>query len=285
MLVDTHLHMIERSRLSYPWLAGVPALNHDFRYAEYERDARRCGISGALHMEVDVAPADIEREIAFVEDMAARPGNLIRGAIAACRPEEPGFAALLERQVENPLVKGFRRLINPLPDEIASSRILLANIGLLAGTGLTFDLHVHGHQLRRAMLVADSAPAVQFVLDHCGVPDIKSGAMQPWRDGIAELAKRPNVMAKISGVVAYGDGDDWGVETLRPWVEHVIDSFGWDRVVWGSDWPVCTLGGGLLAWVAATHTLLSGCGNDERDSLLWRNADRVWELGLAAQSP
>ena len=79
-------------------------------------------------------------------------------------------------------------------------------------------------------------------------------------------------------------GAGWSVGTLRPYVEHVIDSFGWDRVVWGSDWPVCTLGGGLLAWVAATHALLSGCGNDEREKLSWRNADRLWELGLAGKA-
>ena len=285
MMIDTHLHIIDRTRLSYPWLAGVPALDRDFPYAAYERDALRAGISGALHMEVDVAPKDIEREIAFVEEVAAQEGNLLRGAIAACRPEDPGFPAFLEKQLNNPFVKGFRRLINPLPEDVASSKIFLGNIGRLAGTGLTFDLHVQGHQLARAMLVADSAPEVQFVLDHCGVPDIKANAMHPWREDISKLAKRPNVMAKMSGVVAYGDGENWSVETLKPWVEHVSDSFGWGRVVWGSDWPVCTLGGGLLAWVAATHALVSGCGNDEREKLLWRNADRLWRLGLAPQSP
>jgi predicted TIM-barrel fold metal-dependent hydrolase len=146
--------------------------------------------------------------------------------------------------------------------------------------GLTFDLHVLGHQIPRAIVIADSAPDVQFVLDHCGVPDIKANAEQPWRKHISEIAKRPNVMAKMSGVVAYCDGENWSVETLRPYVEHIIDSFGWDRVVWGSDWPVCTPGGGLLAWVAATHALLSGCSTDEREKLLWRNANRLWRLGL-----
>ncbi len=281
MMIDTHLHIIDRTRLSYPWLAGVPKLDRDFPYAAYERDARRAGILGALHMEVDVAPEGIEREIAFVEEVAGQEGNLVCGAIAACRPEEPGFAAYLEKQRKNPFVKGFRRLINPLPEEVASSRIFLDNIARLAGTGLTFDLHVQVHQLARAMLVADSAPEVRFVLDHCGVPDIKGGGMHPWREHIAELANRPNVMAKISGVVAYGDRGNWSVETLRPWVEHVVDSFGWDRVVWGSDWPVCTLGGGLLPWVAATHALISGCSNEEREKLLWCNADHLWTLGLS----
>jgi predicted TIM-barrel fold metal-dependent hydrolase len=86
-------------------------------------------------------------------------------------------------------------------------------------------------------------------------------------------------VAKISGVVAYADPESWTAETLRPYVEHTIESFGWDRVVWGSDWPVCTLGGGLSTWVAATHALLSGASAEERTKLLSGNARRIWGLG------
>src|SRR5690606_18794867 len=107
---------------------------------------------------------------------------------------------------------------------------------------------------------------------------IKGDSRQPWHDNIIELAKRPNVTAKISGVVAYADPETWIADTLRPWVEHTISSFGWDRVVWGSDWPVCTLGGGLLAWVAATHALLEGASADEKQKLLAGNAKRIWSL-------
>ena len=96
---------------------------------------------------------------------------------------------------------------------------------------------------------------------------------------MSEIARRPNVVGKISGVVAYADPDSWTVETLRPYVEHTIGAFGWDRVVWGSDWPVCTLGGGLSTWVAATHALIAGASADERRKLLSGNAKRIWRLG------
>jgi predicted TIM-barrel fold metal-dependent hydrolase len=284
MFVDTHLHIIDKSELSYPWLGGVPDLNRDFSYAEYERQARHAGISDVLHMEVDVDTAEMERETAFVEGIARQPGNLIRGVTAACRPESPDFPAYLERQLQNPFVKGFRRVLHVMPDELSEGRVFRDNIRLLNGRRLSFDLVVQPHQIPHAAALADLAPDTRFILDHCGVPDIKANAEHPWRENIAMIAKRPNVTAKISGIVAYADGDNWSVETLRPYVEHVIDSFGWDRVVWGSDWPVCTLGGGLLAWIAATHALLAGCSNDEREKLLWRNADRLWELGLAARA-
>jgi predicted TIM-barrel fold metal-dependent hydrolase len=281
MLVDTHLHIIDKSRLSYPWLAGTPALDRDFLYEEYRRQALRAGISDAIFMEVDVAAEEIEAEIAFAGEQSQLPGSLIRGCVAACRPEDPGFAALVERRAADPFVLGFRRLLNPLADGASASGVFVENIRRLGATRLTFDAHVHGHQLPRAIALADAAPEVRFILDHCGVPDIRGGDLPAWRKGIAELAERKNVTAKISGVVAYADPESWTVESLRPFVEHVIESFGWDRVVWGSDWPVCTLGGGLLAWTSATHALLSGCADEEREKLFWRNADRIWGLGLA----
>ena len=122
MIIDTHLHVIDQSALAYPWLAGEPALNRDFLYEEYAREARRVGISTSLHMEVDVAAEDIEKETDYVGELSEQPGNLIVGAISACRPEEQGFAAFLERQKANPFVKGFRRVLHVMPDELVRKR-------------------------------------------------------------------------------------------------------------------------------------------------------------------
>jgi predicted TIM-barrel fold metal-dependent hydrolase len=278
MIIDTHLHLIDRSALAYPWLSGAPALDRDFLYETYAVEARRCGIGAALHMEVDVDVAEIEAEINYVQTLSSHPENLITGAIAACRPEEAGFATRLERQRANPFVKGFRRVLHVVPDDVSEGALFRENIQRLGGTGLTFDLCVLPHQIPKAIALADLAPDVQFILDHCGVPAIASGTVQPWRDNMTEIAKRPNVTAKISGVVAYAEADRWSVETLRPYVEHTIAQFGWDRVVWGSDWPVCTLGGGLSTWMAATHALLEGCSETERAKLLSGNAKKLWRL-------
>ncbi len=278
MIVDTHLHVIDQSALRYPWLAGAPALNRDFSYEEYAREARRVGIGATLHMEVDVAPQDIEAETANVGRLAQQKGNLIVGAISSCRPEDEGFAAFLDRQKPNPVVKGFRRVLHVVPDDLSESALFRENVKRLAGTGFTFDLCVLPRQMDKAIALVDLAPDVQFIVDHCGVPDIKGGGLDPWREQMTEIARRPNVSGKISGVVAYADPDSWTVEDLRPYVEHTIGAFGWDRVVWGSDWPVCTLGGGLSTWVAATHALISGASADEKTKLLSANARRIWKL-------
>lgn len=277
-LIDTHLHVIERSRLSYPWLAGVPALDHDFTYDAYAAEARRVGVTDVLHMEVDVADGDIEREVEMVRALMLRPGSLVRGAIAACRPENETFPAFLEAVQDGGVVRGFRRVLHVMPDDLSEGPLFRQNIARLSRTGLPFDLVVLPHQIPKAIALVDSAPDVQFVLDHCGVPAIKDRAEHPWREYVAEIARRPNVAAKISGVVAYADPAAWTLADIRPYVEHVVSCFGFDRVVWGSDWPVVTLGGTLSTWVAATHALMAACSQDERSALFADNARRIWRL-------
>ncbi|MBB3611012.1 amidohydrolase [Rhizobium sp. BK602] len=278
MLFDSHLHIVDRKELTYPWLEGAGALNRDSLYEDYAREARRLGITDVLHMEVDVAENEIERETAYVKGLSRQPGSLLRGAIAACRPEDAGFPAYLERVLANPFVKGFRRVLHVVPDDVSESALFRENIKRLGNTHLTFDLCVLPHQISKAIALADLNPDVRFILDHCGVPAIQKQLSEVWSAGITEIAKRPNVIVKISGVVAYADPDSWTPETLRPFVEHCITRFGWDRVIWGSDWPVCTLGGNLSTWVAATHALMHGVSTDERDRLYRLNAKRLWSL-------
>lgn len=281
MLIDTHLHIIDKSALEYPWLAGAEALNRDFLYETYEREARRVGIQASLHMEVDVAPRLIEQESDYIAELAARENSLIVGAISSARPEEKGFAAFLERQLQNPLIKGFRRALHVMPDDLSESALFRENLKRLSGTRFTFDLCVLPHQLPKAIELVDLAPDVQFILDHCGVPDVKGGDLAPWSGYISDIAKRPNVVAKISGVIAYADPENWTISDLRPYVEHTVECFGFDRLVWGSDWPVCTLGGGLATWVAVTQALFNGCTASERARFYRKNAKRLWGLDLA----
>lgn len=273
MIIDTHLHLVDRARLTYPWLADVPALDRDWRFDDYARMAARVGITGVLHMEVDVAAPQIEAETAMVAGLMADP--LMRGAISSARPEAPDFAPWLERQ-DRRVVKGLRRVLHVVPDDVSQQPLFRQNIARLGAAGLPFDICMLQRQLPLAAALADACPETVFVLDHCGVPDM-TGDFAPWAEAITELARRPNVNAKISGITAYA-GPDWTVARLRPYVEQVIAAFGWDRVVWGSDSPVCTLHASLEQWVAASHALLAGCSADETAALFHRNARRIWAI-------
>lgn len=278
MLFDTHLHLIYPEKLSYPWLADFDALNKPSRFDDYSRCARRLGIGGCLHMEVDVAPELIKAETALVADLSQEPASLMRGAISSCRPEDEDFPDFLDWAKNQQVIKGLRRVLHVMPDALSQSATFRANIKLLSGSALTFDLCALPHQLPIMAELVDHCPDVQFVVDHCGVPAIAAGEMSPWKENITALAQRPNVVAKISGVIAYADPDSWALDDIRPWVDVTANAFGPDRLVWGSDSPVCNLGGGMETWVAVTHALTQDWSKTERDALYHGNAQRIWGL-------
>ncbi len=272
-IVDTHLHLVYQDRFSYPWLEGAPALNRQWTAEAYFAEAEALGIEAALHMEVDVAEEHMLAETAFVTRLHPR----IVGGVAAARPERRDFPDHLQQLAEIPGLRGIRRVLHTMPDELSQTDRFVENIQRLANYKLPFDLCLRADQLPIGVRLVEQCPDVQFVLDHCGVPKVAEQELDPWRGYITVLAAHPNVAAKISGVVAYA-GPDWTVETLRPFVEHVIDSFGWHRVVWGSDHPVCTLTADLTRWVNATKALIAGASTDEQAGLLHRNAERIYRI-------
>lgn len=272
-IVDTHLHLIYLDKFSYPWLAGVPALNRQWDAPSYFAEAETLGIEAALHMEVDVPVQEMEDETRFVLGLDPR----VVGAISNARPEHVDFPQHLERMAADRRIKGIRRLLQSDPDELSAGAVFRDNLRRLAPLGLSFDICVRARQLGLARDLAAACPDVQFVLDHCGNPPISSGDIRQWRADIAALAQLPNVAGKISGIVTHAR-PDWTADDLRPVVEHMLEHFGWDRVVWGSDRPVLTRNGTLTQWVEATKVLVAGASADEQASLFHRNAERIYRI-------
>lgn len=270
-IIDTHLHLIYPDRFSYPWIDDVPALQGAWTAESYFDTAVPLGVEQALHMEVDVAESQIEAESRFMANVHDR----IAGVIAACRPERADFAQQLDRLSTIGALRGLRRVLHVMPDAVSQSAEFRANVASLGARGLSFDLCVRADQLPLAAALADAAPQTQMILDHCGVPTMAPDDFAGWKGQITEIARRENVAGKISGIVAYG-GPDWSVDSLRPYFEHMVDAFGWDRLVWGSDSPVCTLGAPLEQWIGATRALLEGTGESEQSALLHRTAERIY---------
>lgn len=278
-LIDTHLHLVYRDSLTYPWLGSEPALAaHDWTYELYAGEAHPLGVTDCLHMEVDVVEADFAREIEFIRDLAGGPARRIRAAISNARPEQSGFAAQVDRALADPFIRGFRRILHVVPDDVSRTPVFRENVGRLAGTGLTFDICVRSDQLGIAAELVDACPGVTFVLDHCG----GGSASRPerfadWKTALIELARRPGIVAKVSGVIGTV-GEGWTVDDLRPVVETTIEAFGWDRVVWGSDWPWSAQRASLTDWIEATYRLVESASEAERQQLFHRNATRVYGI-------
>tara|TARA_B100001250_G_scaffold404407_1_gene420350 strand:+ start:236 stop:1081 length:846 start_codon:yes stop_codon:yes gene_type:complete len=278
MLFDTHIHLIYPNKLDYPWLSEVPALSKPYNYEEYEIVANRLGIDECFHMEVDVGEEDIKNETIMLESLSERPGSKIKGIISACRPEQQDFNNFLSWAAEKTLIKGFRRVLHVVSDDVSQSSLFRENIKLLSNNDFTFDLCARADQLPIVEELIDACPNVKFILDHCGVPDIKNDIFSSWAAAMKSISKRPNVIAKISGVIAYGNAESWKLTDIKPYFDHTVDVFGVDRIIWGSDSPVCQLGGGLPTWVGLTHTLTAEWSKSERQSFYRENAYKLWSM-------
>jgi predicted TIM-barrel fold metal-dependent hydrolase len=276
-LIDTHQHLWDLRQFRYSWCESIPALNRSFPLDDYLAAAKDTGIEKTIFVECDVDEPHALAEARHVQLLAEKT-PLIAGIIAGGRPEQKDFAGHLEELLNLPKLRGLRRVLHVVPDEISQSALFVENIRRLAQHQLTFDLCVLARQLPLAVSLAKKCPQVQFILDHCGVPDVKGCAFDPWRSQLKDLAALPNVACKISGLVTYADAEEWTPEDLRPWVEWAVESFGWNRVVWGGDWPVCNLTASLKQWVEATDNLFSSATELQRAQLFHKNAERIYRV-------
>ncbi len=276
--IDSHQHLLYPERFSYDWTTGFPALSGKaFRVGEYRDAAVNQQVTESIFMEVDVPFAEAAAEAAFFLDLAGDAANGISGVIAACRPESADITAWLQHTT-HPRLCGYRRVLHTQPDELSTTPAFRGNVRRIGMANLAFDLCVLPRQHSIAAELIDSCPDTRFILDHCGVPDIASGDLGSWRASLNDLSHRPNLACKISGIIAYALRETINTGTLRPVVEQVIECFGWDRVIWGSDWPVCDITSDLATWGLLLDEILAECSGNELARLYHHNARLIYQL-------
>ncbi|HXJ91337.1 MAG TPA: amidohydrolase [Terriglobia bacterium] len=289
-IIDTHQHLWDLDLFSYAWLAGAeppqgsvaagrPVLNRSFCMPDYLAATAELGVVKSVHLEADVDERFMLAETRHILALADQPDNPLAGVVACGRPEHADFRDYLDQIVGHPKLKGVRRILHTQPDELGQASTFKDHVRALSTYGLSFDICVLARQLPIAIALVKYCPEVTFILDHCGVPQVKEKVLDPWRSHIREIAALPNVCCKVSGIVAYADPARWTPEDLRPYVEHVIECFGWDRVMFGSDWPVCTLSATCRQWVEALSSLTANASPSDRIKLFYDNAMRVYRLG------
>ena len=232
-IVDAHVHLYDVKKLSYSWLVNVPKINRTYLLEDFDKARQQVAVEKIVFAEVAVDPGLHIEEAAFIQAMADKDSRL--SGIIAHLPLEKGvgvesdIAAL--KQFRN--LRGIRRLIeterNPA---FCLEPEFLAALKLLPRHNLSFDICVKHWAMTYAIELVKRCPNVSFVLDHIGKPDIKNGLRQPWWGQIKELAALPNVVCKISGVVTEANHASWKPDDVKPYVAHVIDSFGFDRVMY-----------------------------------------------------
>lgn len=274
-LIDTHQHLILRERIGYAWTAEFPILSGDFTRADYAGLTAGRGVIGSIFMETGVDDADYRAEARMVADMVGTGGML--GQIASIRPEhDDGFDDWLDEATGLKTV-GFRRILHVVPDEVSQTETFRRNLRKIGRAGFPFDLNFLARQLIPiGVALVRACPDQAYILDHCGVPDVAAGEFDDWAAGIDAMAAFPNVVVKLSGITTYCAPGTASVALIRPYVDHLLHTFGPDRMLWGGDWPVVNLGAGLPAWIDMTRALLADLSADEQFAIGQGTARRVY---------
>lgn len=279
-LLDTHQHLIYRDRFRYSWADSVPALSAgDFALSDYRARAAQIGVSKTLFMETGVDDDCWQDETRYALSLADDPASRIAGIVAGCRPESDAgsFDAWLD-ELASTAVVGFRRILHVEPDELSAGASFVRNVRQLGKRGRTFDMCFLERQLPQAVALARSCDDTRLILDHCGVPDIARGNFEAWKRDIGRLAALPHVSCKLSGVIAYCPPGRDPATTIRPYLEHCMEAFGPDRLVWGSDWPVCNVTADINTWGSIFRDLLAAESNDVRHAVFIGNAVEIYDL-------
>ena len=280
-IVDAHVHLWDPTRFRMPWLDGNDNLDRPRGLAEYRAATEGIAVDAMVYLQVDVDPAYALLEAHWAVDRA-REDPRLKG-IVAWAPVEHGdrSRSFVEALVSlDPRIKGVRRIVQSEPDPGFAVRPgFVRGVQLLAEFGLSFDLCIHHQQMPAAVELVRRCPDVSFILDHIGKPSIREQALDPWRTQIRELAALPNVICKVSGMVTEADHRHWTADDLRPYVDHVLDAFGEDRVAFGGDWPVVTEASAYRRWVETLDSLTSGLSPAARRKLWAENAWRFYRLG------
>jgi L-fuconolactonase len=222
-------------------------------------------------MESGAAPEYALSEALWVAKLASEEPR-IKGIIAQLSLDEDiQKEAVFQTLREIDLLKGIRSKFQE------DSNFFVNNLRILGAHDLTFDLLVSGTQLESAAEVTKQCSDTIFILDHIGNPDFKKDTFNTWKDGIRALATQPNVYCKISGMISR-IGTEWNLEILKPYVHHVCEQFGADRLVYGGDWPVVLLGGSYQSWANAFDRLMDNFSRAERSAVYHKNADRIYNL-------
>jgi L-fuconolactonase len=272
MRIDAHHHLWTLARGDYGWLTPALApIYRDFSLPDLAPHLARSGIEGTIL--VQAAPT--EAETMFMLGIADA-SEVVRGVVGWIDFDAEDAAARIEALAAHKLLVGLRPMVQDIADDDWLVRPSLApRLTSMTRHGLVFDALVLPRHLPRLLQVIDRHSDLQFVLDHCAKPHLATGDIAQWKQQIAEIAKRPNIVCKLSGLVTEARAD-WQVEDLRPAVDHVRDCFTPQRLLWGSDWPVVNLAGGYDRWFAATESLLADLSSGEQADVFGGNAGRIY---------
>lgn len=275
MILDSHHHFWRYNPAEYDWITeAMAALRRDFLPQHLVAELAAAGVDGAVSVQARQTLAETE----WLLDLA-RGCRRIAGVVGWVPLCDPRVEACLERLTASPRLRGVRHVVQGEPDdEFLLRPDFNRGVAALRRFDLTYDLLIFARHLPVVLRFVDRHPEQRFVLDHVAKPCIRHGVLEPWGTQIRELARRPNVWCKLSGMVTEADPTAWTEAQLQPYLTTVLEAFGPARVLFGSDWPVCLVACSYSRWFSLVRRVLGGLSAGEQAAILGGNAVHAYRL-------
>lgn len=291
-IIDTHQHLWDLKKFKLAWLDGATHIKKDFVTSHYLTATKELNIVKTVYMEVDVAQGQQVDEANYVIDLCKDPNAPTVAAVIDGQMSDPAFPKFIEQFKESPYINGVRDLlmIDSQKKGVCLTEPFKKNIEHLGKLDMMFDFCMRAEELEDGATLAKLFPKNRFILDHCGNADpeafypkadqIRKPQHDPdkWKKGIEVIAKQSNVICKLSGIVARARKGKWQPENLAPIVKHCIDSFGVDRCIFASDWPVCLGGATLKEWVHGLKEVTKPYGAAAQKKIFHDNAEKFYGI-------
>ena len=275
MKIDSHHHFWKYDPIEYSWMnEDMGVLKRDYGPNELKKEIDEAGIDGVVSVQANQTLAETDALL----DYAAKE-DFIKGVVGWFPLAEENVAEVIAPYVDNRLLKGVRHVVQDEPDD----RFILGEdfnrgVSRLEEFGLVYDILIYERQLAPSIEFVDRHPNLVFVLDHVAKPRIRDNAMKPWADLMRQMAERPNVYCKLSGMATEADWENWTEEQLVRYVEVAFETFGSQRLMFGSDWPVALLAVEYQRWVAIVDDFISTLSEDEQAAIWGETAARSYKL-------
>jgi L-fuconolactonase len=277
--VDAHVHWWDPGRFRYEWLDELPALNRAFLPGDYRNASSAANVGKMVFVECGCQSKQGLAEVDWIFGLAQQEPR-IKGIVAHA-PLEKGANVRreLEELARRPLVKGVRRSLQGERDsEVFLCPEFITGVSLLEEFGFTFDVCIRHEQLRAATDLARRVPNVTFVLDHFGKPSVREAKTEPWAGDLKAFAMLPNTVCKFSGLATEGEWQHWKPESFKFYLEWALECFGFDRVLFGGDWPVVTLATSYQRWLDLVAEFCRDAGEADLAKLFRTNAERIYRV-------
>ncbi len=274
MHIDAHQHFWMYNQREYCWIdEPMASIRRNFLPAELKPQLEMSGFQGSVLVQV----RQTLDEMRWLLELAAH-NSFILGVVGWVDLRSPRLRAELESFSGNPKLVGIRHIVQSEPDDFLLQPDFLRGISILEEFDLAYDILVYTKHLPIAAEFVKRFPRQRFVLDHLAKPPIKNGAADLWARGMRELSSFPNVYAKVSGLVTEADWHSWKPEDIRPYLDVAFECFGPSRLMFGSDWPVCTVAASYARVVNLVEDYLGAYATEEREAALGGNAAKFWGL-------